>query len=222
MEDRVRTILVGDVHGCLVQLWELMGAVGLNNDDRVILLGDMVDRGPDSPGCLSFAKVHGAIMGNHEYKHVRYRAGILKKLSPSQVQARQQWLDRELDYHRAVDFMETLPFYLELPEITLVHAGVEYGIPMEDQDRIVLIGGQSKRHLCGIDTDTGLPYWCAKYPASAKPIAFGHLHIDPAVVKQDNLFPLDTGCCHGGELTALTLPDFRRYSVPGWQPRWKR
>lgn len=145
----MKTIVVGDVHGCYRQLMDLMDKVGLSSDDRVILLGDFVDRGPDSPACVDFAVRHEAIMGNHEYKHVRYRRGVLNRLSRSQVQMRQQYLDRRLDYDAAVDFMESLPFYLDLPEAIL--------------------------------------------------------------------FPLDTGCCHGGPLTAMTLPDFRIYQVSGLQ-----
>jgi serine/threonine protein phosphatase 1 len=211
----LKTIVVGDVHGCYTQLMDLMNLIGVNADDRIILLGDFVDRGPDSPACLEFAKRHEAIMGNHEYKHVRFRNGILKQLSPSQIQARQQYVDRGLDYDAAVDFMENLPFYMDLPEAVLVHAGLRYGIPMPKQDPRVLVGGMSQKQFCGIDPATGYPFWCATYPKDAKPVLFGHLTIRGKIPRQENLFPLDTGCCHGNMLSAITLPDFNIYQVPG-------
>ncbi len=214
----MRTIVVGDVHGCHAQLLDLMDKVGPTAEDRIILLGDFVDRGPDSPACLEFARQHEAIMGNHEYKHVRHRSGILKQLSRSQIGARQQYWDRGLDYNAAVDFMESLPFYLDLPEAVLVHAGLVSGVPMEKQDARVLVGGMSQSHICGIDPRTGFPFWCDEYPRSAKPVVFGHLTIKGRILRQENIFPIDTGCCHGGALTAITLPDFKTYQVPGWHP----
>ncbi len=208
-------VVIGDVHGCRAQLDHLMDVIGPSPDDIIVPAGDMVDRGPDSPGCVEFAKRKKPVMGNHEYKHVRYRQGILKQLSPSQIGARQQYFDRGLDYDADVDFMETLPFYREFPEAVVVHAGLVYDIPLEQQDKRVLVGGMSMQHICGIDPTTGYPYWCAQYPKTAKPVLFGHLSIQPKIPRQENLFPLDTGCCHGGLLTAVTLPDFKTYQVPG-------
>jgi serine/threonine protein phosphatase 1 len=194
-----------------------MDLIGPSSDDRIISVGDFVDRGPDSPACVAFVRQHESVMGNHEYKHVRYRAGILRALSPSQIQAKGQFESSGADYNAAVDFMETLPFSIDLSDATIVHAGVDYGIPMEQQNRIVLVGGMSMRHICGIDPRTGIPFWCARYPKDAKPIIFGHLSIPGEIPRNENLFPLDTGCCHGGRLTAVTLPDFRIYQVPGWR-----
>lgn len=215
--DIKRAIIVGDIHGCLRQLLDLVDLIGPSFGDRVISIGDFVGRGPDSPGCVEFIKKREAIMGNHEYKHVRFRHGILKRLSPSQIETREQFMRTGQDYEAAVDFMETLPFYLDLPEAVLVHAGLEYGLPIEKQDRIVLVGGMSKRHICGIDPKTGLPYWCARYPRDAKPVIFGHLKISGPIPQRENLFPIDTGCNKGGNLTAVTLPDFKIYQVPGWK-----
>ena len=138
----------------------------------------------------------------------------------SQILTVNQFEEVGKDYDVAVDFMEVLPFYIELPEAILVHAGLEYDTPMEDQDRIVSIGGMSKRHICGIDPRTGLPFWCASYPKDAKPVIFGHLSISGDVQRHENLFPLDTGCCNGGLLTGITLPDFQVYHVPGWKNKY--
>lgn len=215
----MKTVVFGDAHGCLQQILDLMDKIGPATDDRIISLGDFVDRGPDSPGCLEFVKKHESTMGNHEYKHVRFRQGILKNLSPSQIGTRDQFISRGLDYDAAVSFMETLPFFMNLPEAILVHAGLEPFIPLELQNPIVLVGGMSKREICGIDKVTGLPHWCAWHPKDAKPILFGHLRIEGDIPLNGNLFPLDTGCCAGGKLTAVTLPDFRIYSVPGRQKK---
>lgn len=213
----MRTIVIGDVHGCIEQLHGLLDKMSPTREDRIILLGDFVDRGPNSPACLDFAREHEAIIGNHEYKHVRYRDGILRGLSPSQIEAKIQFQKMNKDYDAAVEFMAGLPFYIELPEAVLVHAGVEYGVPMVQQNRIVLVGGMSMRHICGINPATGLPYWCADYPKDAKPVIFGHLKIKGEIPINGNLFPIDTGCCAGGQLTAIVIPEFKVYQVPGWK-----
>ena len=72
-----RTLVVGDVHGCLAELDELLRAVDHDQArDRLVLLGDILDRGPDPIGVLRRVRELGAecVLGNHEEKHVRYAA----------------------------------------------------------------------------------------------------------------------------------------------------
>jgi len=47
-----RTLIIGDIHGCLRQLDALLEAISLSTDDHLILLGDLIDRGPNSAGVL--------------------------------------------------------------------------------------------------------------------------------------------------------------------------
>ena len=210
-------IIIGDIHGCIDQLHELLNLIGPNSDDRIISAGDFVDRGPGSPACVDFFMKHEAVMGNHEYKHVRFRAGILKEIARSQIGTIEQYKKAGKDYQAAVDFMETLPFYLDLPSAIVVHAGLQYGIPLERQKPVVLVGGMSMRHITGLNKKTGMPIWWDSYPKDAKPVIFGHLSIPGGIPQQGNLFPIDTGCCRGGKLTAVVLPSFRVYQVPGYE-----
>ena len=64
-----RVWVVGDIHGHLRTLRALIHRLRLDEEDRVVLLGDMIDRGPDSAGVLSYIREHPqivAIKGNHE------------------------------------------------------------------------------------------------------------------------------------------------------------
>ncbi|HNL01940.1 MAG TPA: metallophosphoesterase, partial [Leptospiraceae bacterium] len=63
----VRTIFIGDVHGCVDELKEMIGILGPTREDRIILLGDLINRGPDSPGVVRFVFENGfeSLMGNH-------------------------------------------------------------------------------------------------------------------------------------------------------------
>lgn len=71
----MRTIIVGDIHGCLLELEELLSSVKLNvKVDRLVLLGDLIDRGPNSAGVYLYVKTLQKFMqdrivvirGNHE------------------------------------------------------------------------------------------------------------------------------------------------------------
>ena len=60
---------VGDIHGCYEQLMEALEKIKFNPDvDRLISVGDLVDRGPDSVKCLNLLKEpwFHAVSGNHE------------------------------------------------------------------------------------------------------------------------------------------------------------
>ena len=70
LQVRGRTFVAGDLHGCLSPLQSILQQVHFSADqgDVCILLGDLTDRGPDSPGCLKLLDQPGifAIQGNHE------------------------------------------------------------------------------------------------------------------------------------------------------------
>ena len=76
-----RTLAIGDIHGCIDELRDLVDRLALGVDDRLLLLGDLVDRGPDSAAVVRMAMQLQASMGprfsvlrgNHENKHLRYR-----------------------------------------------------------------------------------------------------------------------------------------------------
>ena len=50
----MKTFIIGDIHGCFTELQELLDKAGIADDDRIIALGDIVDRGPDSVQVLDF------------------------------------------------------------------------------------------------------------------------------------------------------------------------
>ena len=68
------TLIIGDIHGCYYELQALLDKAGLGAGDAVIGIGDVVDRGPETPQVVDFFRTTPnamAIMGNHERKHVR-------------------------------------------------------------------------------------------------------------------------------------------------------
>lgn len=218
----MKRLVIGDIHGCYAELMDLFEQAGLTSDDEIIAIGDLVDRGPDSPRVLDFFRSEPrarSILGNHERKHLRsYRKEISAALS-QQITRRHQF--EEESYRDAIAFMEQLPIFLDLPEARVVHGFFEPNIALEEQKEVVLVG-----------TMSGAGYLQKRYPKpwyelynGDKPIIVGHhnyLRNGKPLIYQDRVFGIDTGCCHGGRLTGLILPDFQIVSVPSRKNYWSQ
>jgi hypothetical protein len=214
----MQTLVIGDIHGCYVELQALLEKAGLRNGDSIIAVGDIVDRGPETPQVLDFfqqtpnARV---LMGNHERKHVR-AAKHEVKLSISQQISRQQFGD---DYSDAVAWMDTLPLYIELAEAVIVHGYLEPGLPLTQQNPSVVCGTMGGDKILRERYER--PWY--EYYTGDKPVIVGHNNYngtDQPFVYNDKVFGLDTDCVHGKPLTGLLLPAFRFISVPSRGNLW--
>ncbi len=208
-----RTLIIGDIHGCYDELRDLLEVAAVAADDVVVSVGDLVDRGPRPREVVAWFRARpGAVvlMGNHERKHVR------AVFSYSQEVTRLQCGD---GYADAVAWMRGLPYYLELPEVRVVHAAMIPGVPLAHQDPAVLAGTTAGEAILRAAIPHG--WWHERY-ADPVPVAFGH-HVvgDRPLVREGAIYGLDTGACHGGRLTALSVPDFRIYAVPARDDHWK-
>ena len=214
----MQTLVIGDIHGCYFELQALIEKAILGDGDSIISLGDFVDRGPETPQVLDFfqnAPNTRALMGNHERKHVRAAKGELS-LAISQNISRQQL---EGSYADAVAWMERLPLFLELPEAILVHGYLEPGMPIEEQNPLVLCGTMGGENILHERYDRP---WYELYEGK-KPVIVGHHNYndtDQPFVYHDKVFGLDTSCVNGKSLTGLLLPSFRLISVPSRGNLW--
>lgn len=210
------TLVIGDIQGCYVELLELVEKAGMTDSDRIVALGDIVDRGPDPQNVIDYFRTKPnaeTIMGNHERKHVESYHGRTQP-AKSQVLTKQQ----VTDYPGIIAWMETLPQYMRLPEADLVHGFFEPGIPLEKQWEKVIVGvmgGQKKIQA--------LPKpWYEMYDGD-KPLIVGHHNYtgtSTPFIYKDRVYGLDTSCCHGGALTGLLLPEFRIVQVPAKKNYW--
>ena len=187
--------------------------------DRVIFAGDLVDRGPRRRECVELAMRHSAILGNHEEKHLRIRKQQRKDVVPDHAET-----IRVLD-EAHFNYFASLPLYLRIPEANavVVHAGVLPDRPIEEQPSSVLLHGQCI-HPPGKDST-----WPSKAPSDWKfwtnywkgpeRVIFGHTVLDRPLVSEWAV-GIDTGCVHGGALTAVVLPEWRIVSVPARKNYW--
>jgi hypothetical protein len=214
----MKALVIGDIHGCYTEMQRLLEKADLTNDDRIIALGDIVDRGLETPEVLDFFRTQpGAtsLMGNHERKHIRSLRGELQPAISQRITHQQLGED----YPEAVAWMERLSLYIELPEAILVHGYLEPGIPLEAQRERVLCGTMGGDQY--LRTTYDRPWY--ELWEGEKPVIVGHmdyLRTGEPFIYQDRIFGLDTGCAHGRSLTGLILPGFRLISVPSRGDHW--
>jgi serine/threonine protein phosphatase 1 len=214
----MQTLVIGDIHGCFDEFQALLEKAGLDEDDSILAVGDIVDRGPETPQVLDFFRQKPnarTLMGNHERKHVR-AARHEVGLSLSQQISRQQLGDV---YEDAVAWMGTLPLYIELTEAVIVHGYLEPGIPLDRQNPSIVCGTMGGDKILHERYDRP---WYELY-AGSKPVIVGHnnyTRTDQPFVYKGKVFGLDTDCVHGKSLTGLLLPEFRFVSVPSRGDLW--
>lgn len=207
-----RTVIVGDVHGCFDELIDLLEKVELQPDDLLVSVGDLVDRGPAPGKVVGFFRDRPnsvVVMGNHERKHVR---GIF---SYAQEITRLQLGD---EYAETVEWMRTLPYFFESEDVRVVHAALVPGAPLAVQREEILCGSTSgERELAALFPDG---HWHDHY-IDDKPVVFGH-HVTgrEPLIRDGRVFGLDTGACHGWNLTALCVPGFTVHSVAARADHW--
>ncbi len=205
------TLVVGDIHGCWEELQELLAKARVGPGDRVIAIGDVCDRGPQSDRVLEFflsSPNAASIQGNHERKHLLGINGLPQRITRQQC--------GPALYERALAWMRSLPYYLDLPEALLVHWGLMPGVPLDEQHPSVLTGEPvGEMSLTGMLGDSP---WFNAYEGT-KPVVYGH-HSYASGVRRGIAYGIDTGCVYGQELTGLLLPEMRLVSVAARQNHW--
>ena len=203
---------MGDIHGCYEELLQLISLANLQADEMLISVGDIVDRGPDSLKVYEFFKNRPnslVVMGNHERKHLR------QVLSFGQEIVKMQMGEK---YPEFLQWLSTLPYYYETEAAIVVHGGFENGVALHLQRPEVLSGATAGENY--LRTLYGEKFWTDFYTGE-KPIIWGH-HVtgDKPMILANKVYGIDTGACHGGYLTAISLPDFEIFQVKSAQNYW--
>jgi len=212
-----RLIAIGDIHGCHHEFAELLDRLELVEGDRLVLLGDLVNRGPDSCRVIDLAREHGAVslLGNHELRLLKYRrTGDRKYLKEQDEETSGRLRPEDWTY------LEAMPLTHEEPDLNtvFVHGGFLPGEPWQRQPAEVVTRIQS------VDRD-GRPRKRAEVPDApawadlwgGPPfVVYGHTP-RPEVYKLKWSIGIDTGCVMGGSLTAYLLPERRLVQVKGRQ-----
>jgi hypothetical protein len=236
--------IIGDVHGCADELIALLAELGYclrlegTGDNRravstapkgrrAFFVGDLVDRGPNSPDVMRVvmdmtAAGHAfSVTGNHDDKFMRWLKGGNVTISHGLERTIAQ-LEGEGEGDaikaRCLTFLAGLPSHAWLDEgrLAVAHAGIRENMLGKSHPKargFGLYGDTS-----GQRSEDGLPErfnWAADYHGKV-PVVYGHTPVAD-VAWLNNTLCIDTGCVFGGKLTALRWPELEIVSVPAKQ-----
>jgi hypothetical protein len=212
-----RLIAVGDIHGCHNEFSELLELLELKPGDRLVLLGDLVNRGPSSPKVIDLARASGAIslLGNHELRLLKFRkTGDKKYMKEHDLET--------FDALRPDDwaYLEAMLLTYEDPDLNtvFVHGGFLPNEPWQKQPAEVITRIQvvDKNGRPGKRADEpDAPAWADLWGGPPF-VVYGHTP-RPEVYKLKWSIGIDTGCVMGGHLTAYVLPERRIVQVKARQ-----
>lgn len=225
--------IIGDVHGCYDELQELLVKLDYQIEEgatedflygfkvqapagrKALFLGDLVDRGPQSPKVLRLVMnmvkegIALCVPGNHDMKLEKYLSGKQVQLKHG-LDLTVQQLEGETEAFKSEvqQFLRSLISHYVLDEGKLVVAHA--GLKEEMQGK----GSGAVRSFClygetnGEIDEFGLPVrlnWAQDYRGSAK-VVYGHTPV-PEAEWLNKTIDIDTGCVFGGKLTALKYPE---------------
>jgi protein phosphatase len=231
--------VIGDIHGCRAELETLLTdlgyaiirdeqghALGAHQDGRrAIFVGDLVDRGPDTPGVLRLVMGMVAsgdalcVPGNHEHKLLRALRGCNVQITHGLAESLEQLSAEPTEFRAQVEnFLDGLisHYVLDGGNLVVSHAGLveRYQGRASGRVREFCLYGQTT----GETDEYGLPVrypWAEEYRGKAM-VLYGHTPV-PTPEWINNTLCLDTGCVFGGRLTALRYPEREIVSVPAEQ-----
>jgi len=238
-----RTIVIGDVHGCLKELEALLEVVRPGGHDTLWFLGDLVDRGPDSPGVVRLVRKLGAnlVLGNHDDKHVRYRRFLQRKKEEPDFRIPMTPSEHFQEVHLGltdaeIDWMAQAPVLARLSDAwVLVHGGLMPGRPLSRPLRplnLRYLHRRTGRALSLQEANTApdeAVHWSDRWGGPWR-VIYGH-DAQVEVVERRFSLGIDTGAVYGGRLTAAVLDSLDRGARPSlvqvpasraWHehPRW--
>ena len=204
-----RIYAIGDIHGCATRLEALIARLDIDaRQDRLIFIGDYIDRGPDPRGVVDMIldlreRLDHVIclLGNHEQMFLNYylhdrdlelildNGGSGTLASYGLQRSRHDPSFRIPEQH--LRFYQSLLPYYETADYIFVHAGLRSGIPLADQDLEDLLW--IRFEFIRSTHDFG------------KRVVFGHTPFSVPLV-EFNKIGIDTGAVYGGPLTCLELP----------------
>ncbi|MFJ4480884.1 polynucleotide kinase-phosphatase [Streptomyces longwoodensis] len=219
--------IIGDIHGCASELEALLGKLGYVDGVHpggrtAVFVGDLVDRGPDSPGVLrrvmAMVKSGNALCvpGNHENKYGRHLKGRKVQHTHGLAETVAQMAGESEEFVAEVrEFIDSLVshYVLDGGRLVVCHAG----LPEKYHGRT---SGRVRSHALygettGETDEFGLPVrypWAEDYRGRAA-VVYGHTPV-PEATWLNNTICLDTGAVFGGKLTALRWPERELVDVP--------
>ncbi|MBS1806114.1 MAG: polynucleotide kinase-phosphatase [Acidobacteria bacterium] len=226
--------IIGDVHGCLDELLELLAKLGYGVEQseaaitvtppenrKLVFVGDLVDRGPATDRVLHFVMdlvrtgQAFCVPGNHDVKLLRALKGRDVQLTHGLAESMQQLNARPEEFRTDVSrFIDGLisHYVFDDGKLVVAHAGLKES--MQGRGSMKVRDFALYGETTGETDEFGLPVrynWSADYRGRAL-VVYGHTPV-PEPLWLNNTVNIDTGCVFGGSLTALRYPERETVSV---------
>ena len=226
---------IGDVHGYSDTLLALLDSLNLSSRDRVVLLGDLVDRGPKSCEVIRIARENPqifSVLGNHEEMMLNsFDVDNIETMTAQQTNwfyvggraTNQSYIDEFTNSQGQIDdfdlrmrvgkdlaWLDSLPHHIVLDDFRLVHAGYspwDGDLDLQSTDTLMWIRGEFHNSITPVD--------------EKRTVVFGHSTVLGFGLKQTEIWKSETelqncrpaaigidSCCYGGkdpQLTAFNL-----------------
>ena len=214
----MKTIAIGDVHGCYELLLDTVTSY-MHSDAELVFLGDLFDRAPTFDGDIKtleficdlqrepthygFSNVI-VLRGNHEQLLLdAYETGDTEAWLYNGGDL--NFLEYLRDNPQHVEWLRNLPYYLIRGNYLLVHAGVRPGVPLWDQDEDDFLWYRSNPNQGHVPH--GLPYT----------VIHGHtIQIPPVITHYSDSIAIDTGAFATGILSSILI-EYNETDLPSAQ-----
>jgi serine/threonine protein phosphatase 1 len=210
---------IGDIHGCVRTLDDLIRVLDPSADDHLVFIGDYIDRGPDSRGVIDFVLELSRsvrctfLRGNHEVFFLEHVHDGFSPYWPANggdaTLSSYRRTGAEAGIPRShVDFVEATKLVFETPDFVFVHAGMlpEYSVARNLEMGRADVFLWERSHI-----DAERVNW-------EKTVVCGHTPVAEPI-NRPRLINIDTGCVYHtqpglGTLTAVVLPEREFIRVP--------
>jgi serine/threonine protein phosphatase 1 len=183
--------IIGDIHGCYFTLREMLDKYWDSEQEKLILLGDFVNKGKHTFAVIEFLmklkkKMNGNMVilkGNNEFLFAEYYKDSIT------LEAKQKFENYNLNYIQTLDWMEKLPHHWQNGKVYASHAGVAEDVefPVPENDVQILFNRKPLQNI-------------------GKLQFLGHVVVDsPEFDEKANAWYLDTGAGYGRFLTAAKV-----------------
>lgn len=200
-----RTFVIGDVHGCSATLKELLDSIcGININDKLIFVGDLIDKGPDSKAVLDYVLKLKEL--NYEITYIRGNHEQMMLNSLDNAKAMKDWfrnggkntLDNFDVYHpgfiedKYIDFILSSKYYCLMDKFVVTHAGLNFNIdnPFNDTAKMLSARGD----------------YCDSEKIGNRKLIVGHTPTSLDKIKSSiyhSLIKIDGGCVYHKQVQGL-------------------
>ena len=231
----MKHIFIGDIHGMLDSLNSLLDKLDIQQDDVIVFVGDLLDKGPDSAGVVrrvrSLADSHNVILvkGNHEDTHARYRKHLKSNTNIAQQMAQNKPEVALINDQLSSDdvaFLDSAVLFHRIPglNVTVVHGGICANIKQMPDSvqgmsslssklrkalKLVMFTRHVKAdtgHFVGLGQESDAdPFWADVYDGRFGHVIFGHQPFIDGVKHFSHATGIDSGAVQGGSLSSLVI-----------------